>query len=75
MGRGCDGRDIKVVVQLNVVVWRLHDVEVKTLYDGGQYSTVSHAIRHATTCGCCLFGRMFQPSNHTRRKKLLLQGT
>jgi hypothetical protein len=36
MGRGYDGRDIKVVGQLYVVVWRLHVVEVKSVYDGGK---------------------------------------
>jgi len=30
-GRGYDGRDVNVVCQLDVVLWRLHVVYIKTL--------------------------------------------
>jgi len=55
-GRDYDDRDVNVVGQLDVVVWRLHVVYIKTVYDGGEYSTVSHASGHAiSTCERCFF--------------------
>jgi len=76
-GRDYDDRDVNVVGQLDVVVWRLHVVYIKTVYDGGEYSTVSHASGHAiSTCErCFFFGRMLRPSDHTGKNGLFLQDT
>jgi len=36
--RGYDGRDVKVVSQMDVVVWPWHVVDVKTVHDGENIS-------------------------------------